>query len=86
MELDAARNLARNVPMDVCRRCKQPGHWAKDCTTQFNVRQMQAEIDELEELVALRKDLMELRAKEEQVSELQGEVADTDLGFGFANE
>ncbi len=49
-------------------------------------RQMQAEIDELEELVALRKDLMELRAKEEQVSELQGEVADTDLGFGFASE
>ncbi len=47
---------------------------------------MQAEIDELEELVALRKDLMELRAKEEQVSGSQGEVMDTDPGFGFASE
>ncbi len=86
MELDAARNRARNIPSDVCRQCKQPGHWAKDCTTRFDIRQMQAEIDELEEMVALRKDLLELHAKEEQASGPQGEVAEMDPGFGFASE
>ncbi len=47
---------------------------------------MQAEIDELEEMVALRKDLLGLRTKEEQASGSQGEVADMDPGFGFASE
>ncbi len=64
---------------DTGRRIVPPGSTSDRC-------RMQAEIDELEELVALRKDLMELQAKEEQASGSQGEAADTDPGFGFASE
>ncbi len=45
-----------------------------------------AEIDELEEMVALRKDLLGLRTKEEQESGSQGEAVETDPGFRFASE
>jgi hypothetical protein len=44
MEIDAARK-AKTLP-DNCRRCGNPGHWARDCPDRFDVRLMDA--DELQ--------------------------------------
>ena len=44
MEIDAAQKA--KTLKDNCRRCGDPGHWARDCPQRFDVRLMDA--DELQ--------------------------------------
>lgn len=66
MDLDAARARSQ-APSTVCHRCKQPGHWAKDCPRQYDVRMLS--VDELEGFLAMARDteaLQERAAQEEE--------------------
>jgi hypothetical protein len=49
MDFDTTRGAA-TTPM--CFRCKKPGHFGRNCLTQFDVRSMT--IDELQEALGLR--------------------------------
>ena len=74
MDVGAMRNRPRGqiVPPDVCRRCKQPGHWQKDCPQRYDIRY--AFVDELEESLARAKDTEELeRHQQEMEGEQSGE-------------
>ena len=85
MDLDATRARARGnaIPSDVCRRCKKPGHWANECPQRYDIRLMDA--DELEEFLALSRDMAELRDRQalaESVTEVQEENAEAQEDFG----
>jgi hypothetical protein len=71
MEIDASRHKAP-IPADVCRRCGKPGHWAKECPRQFDIRHMT--VDERSELLqhlALQADTEDLETKEEEMEEAE---------------
>jgi len=51
MDLDSGASRRSAAP-SLCYRCKQPGHFGKDCPNRFDVREMT--IDELQEILELR--------------------------------
>ena len=81
MDVDAARARTRGTdPNDVCRKCKKPGHWAKDCPLRYDIRYMGA--DELEQHLALARDTAELEAREREAEVVSEE---SDPGFGHTS-
>ena len=81
MELDRARNNNRGppIPNDICRRCKQPGHWAKECPLRFDIRYAMS--DELEQALALARDRQE--AAERHVAAAEEQEAEQEEGEDF---
>jgi hypothetical protein len=78
MEIDAARKA--KTLKDNCRRCGDPGHWARDCPQRFDVRLMDA--DELqtylEDYLAAKDAVpakLTLEAEEEHAVESEGFVS-----------
>ena len=82
MELDRARNNNRGppVPNDVCRRCKQPGHWAKECPLRFDIRYAMS--DELEQALALARDRQEAAERHVAAAEEQEAEQEEEEDFG----
>lgn len=78
MDVDAARARSRNT--DVCRRCGQAGHWAKDCPKTYDVRFMFA--NELEEYLALARDRTELAEAQERAERDREEEEAAGEDFG----
>ena len=62
--MDLSRTQRPPVPADTCRKCKQQGHWAKDCPLKYDVRFMDA--DELEQYRVLALDTQEIAEREEE--------------------
>lgn len=84
MELDAARRRrAQFSPTDICSRCQQPGHWARECPKAYDIRYMDGE--EVEEFQALAKDIWAIRKKAEMESEATTSTTPSE-GFGEASE
>ncbi|KAF5382165.1 hypothetical protein D9615_004469 [Tricholomella constricta] len=55
--MDIDRLRGRPVQDDTCRRCKQPGHFWRDCPKRFDLRHiMPEELDELIMQLLARKD------------------------------
>ena len=87
MELDAIRKQRQNQafqPSGVCKRCKKPGHWWKECPEPFNIRTASA--DELAEHQAFVQDMWELRMKEEAMTETPSETTTNSEDFDDASE
>jgi hypothetical protein len=75
MDIDAARKGKTSA--DSCRRCGNPGHWAKDCHLRFDVRFMST--DELETAVEnylASKDVAPVEQLEEETEETPAVVED----------
>lgn len=76
MDVDAARSQGRKpLPSDVCRRCKQTGHWASTCPNRYDIRAMS--VEELENELALAKDRAALEGEQQGDSAEEG---DEDFG------
>jgi Retrotransposon gag protein/Zinc knuckle len=65
MDLDNGASRRSTAPL-LCYRCKQPGHFGKDCPTRFDVREMT--IDELQEILELRLAELDVAPTEEVAS------------------
>ena len=84
MEIDAARRRrAQFKPTDICSRCQQPGHWARECPKAYDIRFM--DNDEVEEFQAYAKDMWAIHEKAETESEATSTTAPSE-GFGEASE
>ena len=68
MDLDSGASRRSTTPL-LCYRCKQPGHFGKDCPTRFDVREMT--IDELQEILELRLAQLDVAPAEEVASDEQ---------------
>jgi Zinc knuckle len=62
MDLDNGASRRSTTPL-LCYRCKQAGHFGKDCPTRFDVREMT--IDELQEALELRLTELDVAPTEE---------------------
>ena len=77
MDLDATRGR-KPLPGDICRRCKQPGHWANACPLRFDIRSMT--VEEMENEIALARDRAALAPPDRgETSEAEG-PAEEDFG------
>ena len=77
MDLDAAK---RKVMELLCYRCNLPGHFGKNCPTQFDVQMMS--MDELQEVLENRMALLNMAPSDPpQLPEVSPEVTEVTEGF-----
>ena len=80
MDLDTSCNRNRApIPNNVCRQCKQPGHWAKDCPHHFDIRACM--VEGLEEALTHAREIEDIRAHQERSED----VAKEKEGFGMTS-
>lgn len=81
MDVDATRMRARTAaPTDVCRRCRQPGHWIRDCPFQHDVRTMT--VDELEARLAAAKDMETAQQRADEALSQADDAEEAEEDFG----
>jgi hypothetical protein len=71
MDIDAARKKG-TTPQFTCRRCGEPGHFARDCEKRFDIRHMSSdEIQTALENMLAGIDVAEAEQRAEETSELE---------------